>query len=81
MRATGITITGGDEVGHNQMGLTVPKATLVSALSVVVQTQRIKVAPGLPAVGSWRTRWGCSCGTRTQSPDQFASGARANTTT
>jgi hypothetical protein len=44
----GITITGGDEVGHNAMGWTVPKASLVSALSVVVQTHRIKVATSLP---------------------------------
>jgi len=45
---TGITITAGDQSGTNAAGLTVPKASLVSALQVVVQTHRIKVAPQLP---------------------------------
>jgi hypothetical protein len=49
LHVTGITITGGDEVGHNAVGITVPKVALVGALQVVVQTQRIKVAPDLPA--------------------------------
>jgi hypothetical protein len=49
LESTGITITGGDEVGRNAAGLTVPKASLVSALQVVMQTQRLKVAPQLPA--------------------------------
>ncbi len=45
----GVTITGGDQVGHNAAGLTVPKVSLVSSLQVVMQTHRLKVASGLSA--------------------------------
>lgn len=48
LHAMGVTITGGDMNGRNDVGLTVPKASLVGALQVVVQTHRIKVAPQLP---------------------------------
>jgi hypothetical protein len=49
LQAVGITITGGGEVGQTLTGLSVPKADLVSALSVVLQSRRLKVAPGLPS--------------------------------
>jgi hypothetical protein len=45
----GVTITAGDQPGRGAGGLTVPKAHLVGALQAVVQTQRLKVASGLPA--------------------------------
>jgi hypothetical protein len=49
LRLVGITITAGDQTGHNSVGITVPKASLVGALQVVLQTKRLKVAPGLSA--------------------------------
>ena len=45
-----ITITGGDDVGRNDIGLTVPKRDLVSSVLVLLQSSRLKFAEGLPDV-------------------------------
>lgn len=43
----GVTITGGTSVAQNEVGYTVPKRDLVSALQVVAQNRRLQVAPAL----------------------------------
>ena len=42
------TITGGDTVNHDGLNYRVPKRDLVGVLQVLLQTQRLKVAQGLP---------------------------------
>ena len=44
----GITITGGDLASHEGTKWRVPKRDLVSTMQVLLQTQRLKVAEGLP---------------------------------
>jgi hypothetical protein len=43
-----ITISGGHEVSRGNGGLVVPKKELVSSLSVVLQTRRLRIASSLP---------------------------------
>lgn len=40
----GVTITGGTSTGENDIGYTVPKRDLVSAMQIVYQTDRIRVS-------------------------------------
>lgn len=47
IQAIGVTITGGTSVNQNEIGYTVPKRDLVSALQVAAQSNRIKVSPQL----------------------------------
>jgi hypothetical protein len=48
IESTSLTITGGTEVGSTALGLSVPKGELIGAMQCVLQTHRLKVAPGLP---------------------------------
>ncbi len=48
---TAITITGGAVVGRNAIGVTVPKAALINAFTVVVQQRRIRIAADLEEEG------------------------------
>ncbi len=48
----GITITGGNAVTHDGGVYGVPKRDLVSALQVLFQSERLKIARGLPAAGT-----------------------------
>lgn len=48
LRPVAITITGGNSVGSGGGGYYVPKRDLVTALQVLFQTGRLKVAAGLP---------------------------------
>lgn len=48
MRLTAVTITGGNDVTSTGAGVGVPKRNLASILQVVLQTERLKVAEGLP---------------------------------
>jgi hypothetical protein len=43
----GVTITGGTSVAQNDIGYTVPKRDLVTALQVVAQNRRLQVSPKL----------------------------------
>lgn len=54
LNVIGITITGGTSVNQNDSGYTVPKRDLVSALQVVVQSNRLKVAPSLPLAPAFK---------------------------
>lgn len=47
-----ITITGGSEVTLTESGWHVPKQSLVSNVVVLMQSDRLKIAPGLPEVGT-----------------------------
>lgn len=42
-----VTITGGNQVGHENGEYTVPKRDLVAAVQVGLQTERLKIAPAL----------------------------------
>ena len=48
MNPIGITITGGQKVNNTPDGYTVPKVSLVDALTVRFQNGRIKISPELP---------------------------------
>lgn len=43
-----ITITGGDTVGREASDYRVPKRDLVSTVQVLLQTERLRIASGLP---------------------------------
>ena len=47
-----ITITGGDAVSRDGSGFRVPKRDLVGVLQVLLQTQRLKFASGLPSLSA-----------------------------
>ena len=48
---TAITITGGDKVSDDGDNYRVPKRDLVSVMQVLLQSERLKVAEGLPDAG------------------------------
>ena len=48
LRPTPVTIHGGASVGQDHNGFRVPKRDLVSAVQVLLQNQRLKIAGGLP---------------------------------
>ena len=48
LRPVSITITGGDAVSRERMDYRVPKRDLVSIVQVLLQSERLKIARGLP---------------------------------
>ena len=48
LKPVAVTITGGDAVSHDGLEYRVPKRDLVSAVNVLLQSERLKIATGLP---------------------------------